>query len=143
MAKKLFIGNLSYGTTDETLRAAFAPYGEIATLKIVLDRVTGRSRGFGFIEMVNAEDADKAISALHDQEVDGRKIIVREAEDRPRPQGDRPSFGGGRPGGNFGGNRGFGGGNRGFGGDRGFGGGNRGGDRNRDRGFQQDDSDNE
>ena len=86
MAKKLFFGNLSYGTTDETLRSACEAYGVVSTATVIMDRMTNRSKGFGFVEMDSDDDAQKVIEALNGQEMDGRKIIVNEA----RPQEDRP-----------------------------------------------------
>ncbi|MBI4138078.1 MAG: RNA-binding protein [Candidatus Wildermuthbacteria bacterium] len=87
MAKKLFVGGLSYSTTEDTLRNAFAEIGEVASAAIITDRMTGRSKGFGFIEMVNDADADAAIARLHDQELDGRRLTVNEA----RPMTERPA----------------------------------------------------
>jgi RNA recognition motif-containing protein len=104
MAKKLYVGSLSYDTTDESLKNLFAQYGEIASAMIIMDKMSGRSKGFGFVEMSSDEDAQKAIDALNGTEFEGRKIIVNEArpmEERPRRDFNR---GGGR--GNFGGNRG-------------------------------------
>lgn len=111
MAKKLYIGSLSYDTTDESLRNAFAQAGAVESASVLMDKMSGRSRGFGFVEMANDEDAQKAIEMWNGKELDGRTIIVNEA----RPMTDRPArsggFGGGR--GGFGGGRGgFGGGHR-------------------------------
>jgi len=110
MAKKLYVGSLSYDTTDESLKGLFAQYGEVATATIIMDKMSGRSKGFGFVEMSSDEDAQKAIDALNGTEFEGRKIIVNEArpmEERPRRDFNR--------GGNSGGRGGFGGGNRGGG----------------------------
>ncbi len=85
MANKLFVGNLSYSMTSDALRDAFAKIGEVVDANIVMDKMSGRSRGFGFIEMKNEEDAKKAIETLNGTDVDGRKIFVSEA----RPQAPR------------------------------------------------------
>ncbi len=82
MSVQIYVGNLNYRMTDESLRAAFEPYGEVTSAKIVQDRETGRSKGFGFIEMANADDADRAIAALNDKEVSGRNLKVNLA--RPK-----------------------------------------------------------
>ncbi len=108
MAKKLYVGNLSYGTTDETLRAAFEPCGTVESATVIQDRMSGRSKGFGFVEMSSDEEADAAIEKWNGQELDGRKIVVNEA----RPMEERPPR---RPGGGGG----FGGGGGGRGGSRG------------------------
>lgn len=125
MSTKLYVGNLSFRVTSDDLQAHFAQAGTVESAKIVEDRDTGRSRGFGFVEMATAEDATAAIEQFNGQEYDGRNLVVNEA--RPREEGGRGGgggrggYGGGRGGG--GGNRGGGGGNRGGGG----GGGSRGG----------------
>ena len=93
MAKKLFVGSLSWDTTDEGLSQAFEPFGEITESKVITDRDTGRSRGFGFVTFVEAADADKAIAELDGQELDGRTIKVNEAQEK------RPRSGGGGGGG--------------------------------------------
>ena len=85
MAKKLYVGNLSYQTTDDSLRAAFSEHGEIESVNVVTDRYTGRSRGFAFVEMSTDEEAQAAIGALDGKMVDGREIKVAEA----KPQADR------------------------------------------------------
>ena len=82
MAKKLFVGNISWGTTEEDFRALFEQYGEVEDSVIIKDKFSGRSKGFGFVTFVNDEDADKAIEALHDKDVDGRPLVVNEA--RPK-----------------------------------------------------------
>jgi RNA recognition motif-containing protein len=117
----IYCGNLAYATTDDGLKAAFAAYGEVTSARVVTDRMTGRSKGFGFVEMPNAEQAEAAIAALNGSEMDGRPIRVNESQ--PKPQDDRR--GGGR--GGFGGRGGRGGGRGGFGGGRGGFGGGRGG----------------
>jgi len=108
MAKKLYVGNLSYQMTEDALRDLFAAKGEVLSAKIITDAGTGRSKGFGFVEMASDEDADKAIAELNGTTVQDRALNVSEA----RPQTER----GGRPGGGGGGK----GGQRGF--DRGGGG---------------------
>ncbi len=93
MAKKLYIGNLSYNTTDESLRSAFQQAGSVVSVAVIMDKMTGRSRGFGFVEMEDA-DADKAIDMWNGKDLDGRELVVNEArplEDRPR-RDDRPRY---------------------------------------------------
>lgn len=88
----LYVGNLSYQMSDDDLRAAFEPYGEVSSAKIIRDRETGRSKGFGFVEMTSDEAGEEAIRALDNAEVGGRNIKVNMARprtDAPRP---RPSF---------------------------------------------------
>lgn len=82
MAKKLFVGSLPWGVDDSKLNEIFAKYGSIVSATVLKDRETGRSRGFGFVEYVNDEDADKAIAELNGSDVEGRKIVVNVA--RPR-----------------------------------------------------------
>ena len=82
MAKKIYVGNLSFSTTEDSLNDAFAQYGEVISAVIVTDRYTGRSRGFGFVEM--SDGGENAIQALNDAEVDGRKLTVNES--RPRDE---------------------------------------------------------
>lgn len=108
MAKKLYIGNLPYSVDDEALHSKFAEFGEVQSAKVITDRETGRSKGFGFVEMSNDNDADSAIEKLNGAEFMGRAMNVSEA----RPQAPREG-GGGRGGGGRGG---FGGGGRGGGG---------------------------
>ncbi len=100
MAVKLFVGGLSYSTSNDRLREVFAQAGEVETASVVTDRDTGRSRGFGFVEMATNEDADKAISKFNGQEVDGRRLQVEKARENGggarRPSGG--GFGGGRGG---------------------------------------------
>jgi RNA recognition motif-containing protein len=99
MAKKLFVGGLSWDTTDDGLRQAFASYGEITEAKIITDRDTGRSRGFGFVTFAQDDAAKTAISKMDGTSLDGKTIKVNEAQEKsPR--------GGGRSGGGFGGGRG-------------------------------------
>ncbi len=87
MAKKLYVGNLSYDTTEEDLRGLFATYGTIESLNIIMDRMSGRPKGFGFVEMSTEAEARAAISGLNTREVDGRQIKVNVANDRP-PRGN-------------------------------------------------------
>ncbi|MBI4463465.1 MAG: RNA-binding protein [Acidobacteria bacterium] len=90
--KNLFVGNLSFQTTESDLTSLFEPFGEIARLQLMTDRDTGRSRGFAFVEMVQDEDATKAIAELNGKEVDGRALNVNEA--RPKPERSGPRSGG-------------------------------------------------
>lgn len=112
--KNIFVGNLSFGTTEQTLRSMFEAHGAVSRVSIMTDRDTGRSRGFGFVEMSDPEEGERAIAALNGANVDGRAINVNEA--RPKTEGGGRSFGGGGGGGRDG-NRG-GGGGRGRGGSR-------------------------
>lgn len=121
MAKKLFVGGLSWDTTDASLSAFFAQAGSVATASVVMDKYTGKSRGFGFVEMATEEEAQKAVQQLSGQSLDGRPVTVNEA----RPQ--EPRTGGGGFGGGGGG--GFRGGDRDRGGRGGGGRGDRGGGR--------------
>lgn len=104
MAKKLYVGGLSYNTTEATLRDTFAAVGTVETATIIMDKMTNRSKGFGFVEMATEEDAQKAIAEINGKELDGRTLTVNEA--RPmEPRAPRQGgFGGGNRGG-FGGNR--------------------------------------
>jgi RNA recognition motif-containing protein len=106
---KLYVGNLSFNTTNQDLNDLFATVGTVESSNIIEDRETGRSRGFGFVEMSSQADGEAAIAEFNGKEIDGRQIKVNEA----KPQGDRA--GGGR-GGRGGGGGGYGGGNRGGGG---------------------------
>jgi cold-inducible RNA-binding protein len=100
MAKKLFVGSLSWDTNDEGLHAAFSPYGEISEAIVISDRYTGRSRGFGFVTFNDDEAADKAIEALNGTELDGRtiRVDVAQAKERTGGGGGRGGRGGGRGG---------------------------------------------
>jgi RNA recognition motif-containing protein len=125
MSMKLYVGNLSFQTSNEELQQLFAQAGTVESASIVEDRDTGRSRGFGFVEMSSKEEGEAAIAQFNGKEVNGRSLTVNEAKPRENRGGGggRGGFGGGRSGGGYGGNRGGGGGNRGGGG--GYGGGNR------------------
>jgi cold-inducible RNA-binding protein len=113
MGKRLYVGNLSYSTTESDLRDAFAGTGhEVAEVKVVLDRDTGRPRGFAFVEMATDEGAQAAMEALNGKDLQGRTIAVSEARERSGGGGGRGGFGGGR-GGFDGGRGGFHGGDRG------------------------------
>jgi len=112
---KLYVGNLPFSTTEAELRSMFEPFGEVASASIVMDRETGRPRGFGFVEMANADQAKAAINGMHGKNIGGRDLTVNEA--RPKEARSGGGFGGGGRGGYGGGGRG------------GYGGGGGGGDR--------------
>jgi RNA recognition motif-containing protein len=117
MGNKLYVGNLAYSVRDESLQAAFAQFGTVTSAKVMMDRETGRSKGFGFVEMGSDAEAQAAINGMNGQALDGRPLVVNEA----RPREERPGgFGGG-------GGRGGGGGGYGGGGGGGYGGGGGGG----------------
>lgn len=109
MGKKLFVGNLPYSVTGADLEQLFAQHGSVTSAQVVTDRDTGRSKGFGFVEMSSAEEAQAAMAALNGYQQDGRAITVNEA---------RPKEAGGRHGGGRGGRGGYGGGRGGYGGGR-------------------------
>ena len=90
MAKRLYVGNLSSGTTDSSLQNLFEPHGAVQSAQVIMDRETGRSKGFGFVEMDKSEEATAAITALNGHEVNGRALTVNEA----RPREDRGGSGG-------------------------------------------------
>jgi len=122
MGNKLYVGNLSYNIRDDDLQQAFAQYGTVSSAKVMMDRDTGRSKGFGFVEMGSDPEAQAAINAMNGQALDGRAIVVNEARPREeRPGGFRGGYGGGG-GGTGGGGGGYGGG---AGGGTGGGGGGR------------------
>ncbi len=123
MSKRLFVGGLSWGTDDEGLRQAFETFGEVTDVKVITDRETGRSRGFGFVTFTDDSAANNAINEMDGTELDGRMIRVNEAQERA-PRGGGGGFGGGGDRGGRGGGRGGRGGGRG-----GRGGGGGGGDR--------------
>jgi len=91
MAKKIYVGNMSYSTTEDSIRSLFASYGEVVSVNLITDRYTGESKGFGFVEMAQDEQASAAISALNGRELDGRQLRVDMAQDKPR--GDSRSGG--------------------------------------------------
>ena len=103
MGKKIYVGNLAYGVTDGTLEQLFAAHGSVQSAQVIMDRDTGRSKGFGFVEMDSDQEAQAAIAALNGKEVDGRTLTVNEA---------RPKTEGGGGGGGRGGRGGYGGGGR-------------------------------
>lgn len=124
MGTKLYVGGLSWDTTNDGLQAAFSQAGAVVSAVVISDKMSGRSKGFGFVEMATPEDAQKAIEMWHEKELEGRKIIVNEARpmtDRPRSFSDRPHSGGS---GGYGGGGGGGGGYRGGSGGGGRSGGN-------------------
>lgn len=97
MGNKLYVGNLTYSVTDDNLQQHFAEFGTVQSAKVMTDRDSGRSKGFGFVEMGSNDEAQAAIRGLNGQSVDGRALVVNEA----RPKEDRPGgFGGGGGGGN-------------------------------------------
>ncbi|WP_062327334.1 RNA recognition motif domain-containing protein [Treponema endosymbiont of Eucomonympha sp.] len=98
MAQKIYVGNLNYQTTDETLSSLFGQYGEVISATVIKDRYSDQSKGFGFVEMTEKDAADAAIATLNGKEVDGRRIRVNIAEDKPRTSRPRGSYGGGREG---------------------------------------------
>src|SRR5262245_56644555 len=97
MGKKLYVGNLGYGVTDSDLTTMFAAHGTVESAQVIMDRDTGRSKGFGFVEMKTPQEAQAAISALNGQDAGGRQLTVNEA--RPRTEGGRGGGGGGGRGG--------------------------------------------
>jgi RNA recognition motif-containing protein len=122
MGNKLYVGNLAYSVRDEELQQAFSAYGTVTSAKVMMDRETGRSKGFGFVEMASDAEAQAAINGMNGQSLSGRAVVVNEARPREeRPGGFRSPYGGGGGGGGGAG----GGGRGGFGG--GGGGGGRGG----------------
>jgi RNA recognition motif-containing protein len=124
MGRKLYVGNLAYGITDSDLQQMFEPHGTVQSAQVIMDRDTGRSKGFGFVEMGSDAEAQAAIAAMSGKEIEGRALTVNEA--RPREdRGGRGGGGGGGYGGGGGGRRGGGGGYGGGGGGYGGGGGGR------------------
>lgn len=83
MANKLYVGNISYHTTEDGLRNAFSQFGEVVSAKVIMDRETGRSKGFAFVEMSNDDEARAAMEAMDSRELDGRKLKVNEATEKP------------------------------------------------------------
>lgn len=119
MAKRIYVGNLPWAYSSSDLEALFKPYGDVAEAEVIMDRETGRSRGFGFVSMANEADMQPAIDALNGQNCNGRPLVVNEARERaPKPGGGGRGYGGGGGGGGRGG---YGGG----GGGGGYGGGGR------------------
>ena len=113
MGKRLYVGNLDYGVTDSDLEQMFAPHGTVQSAQVIMDRDTGRSKGFGFVEMGSDQEAQAAIAALNGKEVDGRSLTVNEARPKEDGGGGRGGYGGGRGGyGGGGGRGGYGGGRR-------------------------------
>ncbi len=90
MAKRLYVGNMSYSTTEEGLRQLFGSYGEVVSVSIITDRETGKARGFGFVEMGSEDAAGAAVTALNGRKLDGRELKVNEALERPRRNNGRP-----------------------------------------------------
>lgn len=105
MGKRLYVGNLSYGVTNAALEELFAPFGTVRSAQVVQDRDTGRSKGFGFVEMDNDNAAQAAITGLNDKEHDGRPLTVNEAKPRENRSGGGGGYGGGGGGGYGGGGR--------------------------------------
>ena len=103
MSMKLYVGNLAFQTSNEELQQLFSQSGTVESASIVEDRETGRSRGFGFVEMSSKEEGDAAIQQLNGTEFNGRSLTVNEARPRENRGGGRPSFGGGRDRGSLGG----------------------------------------
>ena len=99
MGKKLYVGNLSWNVTEDQLRELFSPYGTVQTAQLVIDRDTGRSKGFGFVEMTSDQEAQAAISGMNGQLVDNRALTVNEARPKEDRGGGRGGFGGGGGGG--------------------------------------------
>ena len=100
MGAKLYVGNLSYNVTEERLQQHFAQHGSVVSARIITDKFSGRSKGFGFVEMSSDQEAEKATSALNGTDFEGRNIVVSEARPKPPPPsgpGARGGFGSGRP----------------------------------------------
>ena len=110
MGKKLYVGNLAYGVSDGDLQQMFEAHGTVQSAQVIMDRDTGRSKGFGFVEMGSDQEAQAAIAALNGKEVDGRSLTVNEARPKEGGGGGRGGSGGGR--GGYGGGRGGSGGGR-------------------------------
>ena len=124
MGNKLYVGNLAYSVRDDSLLQAFSQFGHVASAKVMMDRETGRSKGFGFVEMGSDAEAQAAINGMNGQALEGRAVVVNEARPREERPGGFGGGGGGRSGGGGGGGYGGGGGG-GYGGGGGGGGGGR------------------
>ena len=97
MGRKLYVGNLAYSVTSESLEQMFLEFGSVVSAQVIQDRDTGRSKGFGFVEMQSDDEAQQAINGMHEREVDGRSLTVNEAKPREGGGGGgRGGFGGGR-----------------------------------------------
>ncbi len=92
MAQKIYVGNMNYATTEDSLKNAFSQYGEVVSAVVIKDRYTEQSKGFGFVEMADDGAAEAAIAGLNGTEFEGRRIRVNQAEDRPRNPRPRPSY---------------------------------------------------
>src|SRR5207253_10256746 len=103
MGKKLYVGNLTYGITDSTLQEIFSAHGTVQSAQVIMDRDTGRSKGFGFVEMGSDAEAQAAIAALNGKDVEGRALTVNEARPREERGGGGGGGGGGRGRGGYGG----------------------------------------
>ena len=99
MGKKLYVGNLAYSVTSESLEQMFLEFGTVVSAQVIQDRDTGRSKGFGFVEMQADDAAQRAISGMHEKEFDGRALTVKEAKPRESSGGGRGGYGGGGGGG--------------------------------------------
>ena len=108
MGKRLYAGNLAYSMTNESLEQLFAQFGTVVSAQVIQDRDTGRSKGFGFVEMNDANEARAAITALNDKEIEGRRLTVNEARPREERSGGGGGGGGGRGGRGGGGGGGYG-----------------------------------
>lgn len=106
MATRLFVGSLAWATTDDSLSAFFSQVGTVTSAKVIMDRASGRSKGFGFVEMSSDEEAQKAVAELNGKDLDGRAIVVNEARPMEPRDNNRGGFGGGSRGGFGGGSRG-------------------------------------
>lgn len=96
MSKRLYVGNLPYSVSSSDLQSLFSAHGEVQSAEVISDRMTGRSKGFGFVEMSNDEEAEAAITALNGQDHGGRALTVNEARPREQREGFRGGYGGGR-----------------------------------------------
>ena len=106
MGKRLYVGNLAYRFTDSDLQRLFEAHGSVTSAQVIMDRDTGRSKGFGFVEMGSDAEAQKAIEALNGTEIEGRTLTVNEARPKTEGGGGRGGYGGGGGGGGYGGGRG-------------------------------------